>query len=470
MDEWPTTVSINAWAGGDGAVSGPIRHGLEWGIRSELPNIRPFLFSSEAPDLSDWRDEKVGWGIILRDTDKYSPADKARAVDAPGPIQELLRDRTDAPILRYPPGSPNRFGTLLRYLRNGEVRQPDLGGSEFGIAADRIPYYLLIVGSPAEIPWDLQYALNARYAVGRLDLGETGLANYVACLRSDWARATSHQTSTVFWATDYGKSDMSHTMREYVAKLLFDPFSHDPDTGPNALLIDRDRGGASGQLLIDSLAARKPGLVVTTSHGVTYPDDDPRALSQTLGMLVDDDRAVIRPQEVLDRWDPDGAIWYAHACCSAGAHGDSVYEDLFEPDMPIGKVLRGVAAVGAMAAPFPKALLGARRPLRAFVGHVEPTFDWTIRQSKTRQALTGGLVDALYRHLYQRSSCPVGLSFRSHWNSIGTFATEQLTLRKAYAAGEPVTSQLLAAQLSARDRMSTVVLGDPTVRLDFTNL
>lgn len=468
MDEWPATVSINAWAGGDGAVSGPIRNALEWGVRSGLPDIRPYLFAAEPPDLSDWTDDKVGWGIILRDTEKFSRADKARAVDAPGPIKGLLNDRPHAPVLRYPPNSPNRFGTLLRYLPNGDVKQPDLGGSDFGVAPDQIPHYLLIVGSPAEIPWDLQYALNARYAVGRLDLDETGMANYVACLRSGWRQAASHQDSTIFWATDHGPSDMSHTMREYVAKPTFEPFSHDRDTSPSALLIDRESGGATRQLLLNALAARKPGLVVTTSHGVTCPDDDPRALSEILGMLVDDDRAVIRPEDVLARWDPDGAIWYAHACCSAGAQGDSIYDDLFPPDTPIGKVLRGVAAVGSISAPFPNALLAAERPLRAFVGHVEPTFDWTIRQPKTRQALTGSLTEALYRNLYRPSSCPVGLSFRPYWDPIGILATQQVALKQAYAAGEPVSPQLLAAQLSARDRMSTVVLGDPTVRLDFS--
>jgi hypothetical protein len=467
-DSWPETLGINAWAGGEGGVSGPVGDAQRWGLRSELPDIRPYLFAEKRRDLSDWTDDRVGWGIILPDNDEFSPADKARAVDAPVPIRELLRDRQGAPVLRYPPNSPNRFGTLLRYLPDGDVKQPDLAGSEFGIAPDCIPYYLLIVGPPGSIPWDLQYALNTRYAVGRLDLDDGGLANYVACLRDGWHEATSNQVSAVMWATDHGPADMSHTMREYIAKPVFAPFARDPDTSHGSLLIDHDSGGATRSRLLDALATTRPGLVVTTSHGVTSPVSDLPALSASLGLLVDDEFGFARPEEILARWEPDGAIWYAHACCSAGTRGDTIYDDLFGPDTPVGEVLRGVAALGSVTAPLPKALLGVKRPLRAFVGHVEPTFDWTIRQPQTRQALTGGLTEALFQNLYQRDSCPVGRSFHPYWEPIGTLAAEQESLRQAFAKGQPVSSQLLSAQLSARDRMSTIILGDPTVRLDFT--
>ena len=179
-------------------------------------------------------------------------------------------------------------------------------------------------------------------------------------------------------------------------------------------------------------------------------------MSENLGCFVDDGLTFAPPEDMLARWEPDGAIWYAHACCSAGAHGGTIYDDLFPPDTPVGAVLRGVAALGSVTAPLPKALLGAKRPLRAFVGHVEPTFSWTIRQPPTRQALTGGLTEALYDSLYQRASCPVGRSFRPYWVPIGTLAAEQVALKEAFLAGQPVSSQLLTAQLSARDRMSTV--------------
>lgn len=165
----PESLTINAWAGGAGAASGPVSNALGWGLRTRLPVSPPpqFLFAEEEPDLGRWQDERVGWGLILPEVEGLSYRDKARALDAPGPIQALLADRPGAPVFRYVACSPNRFGTLLRYTTDGQRFQPDIAGSGFGVAHDRIPYYLLICGSPTQIPWDLQYALNARFATGR---------------------------------------------------------------------------------------------------------------------------------------------------------------------------------------------------------------------------------------------------------------------------------------------------------------
>jgi len=70
----------------------------------------------------------------------------------------------------------------------------------------------------------------------------------------------------------------------------------------------------------------------------------------------------------LAQWQPNGAIWYAHACCSAGSDGASSYAGLLEADSTLDKTLQAVATLGSLTAPLPKRLLGAKQPLRAFVG------------------------------------------------------------------------------------------------------
>jgi hypothetical protein len=73
-------------------------------------------------------------------------------------------------------------------------------------------------------------------------------------------------------------------------------------------------------------------------------------------------------------------------------------------------VLVAVGELGARVAPLPVALLSANEPARGFLGFVEPTFDWTLKQPLTDQFLTAGLVTALYDELYRGS--PIGHAFR----------------------------------------------------------
>jgi hypothetical protein len=75
---------------------------------------------------------------------------------------------------------------------------------------------------------------------------------------------------------------------------------------------------------------------------------------------------------------------------------------------------------GATVAPLPTALLGAPRPLRAFVGHVEPTFDWTLRDPNNKQVVTHVLRAALYKNLYQQDWCtPIGYALKDVFKEAG---------------------------------------------------
>ena len=127
-------------------------------------------------------------------------------------------------------------------------------------------------------------------------------------------------------------------------------------------------------------------------------------------IFVDQYGAPLDPAALLAKWQPDGAIWYAHACCSAGSDDATQYADLVG-DGPVKDVLLGVASLGATVAPLPTALLGAERPLRAFVGHVEPTFDWTLRHPESKEPLTHALRTALYDGMHRARPDPVGMAF-----------------------------------------------------------
>jgi hypothetical protein len=162
-------------------------------------------------------------------------------------------------------------------------------------------------------------------------------------------------------------------------------------------------------------------------------------------------------------------VWLAQACCSAGSEAPSLYQGLFDPTSAVGSVLDSVAGLGAMVAPLPRALLGAPRPLRAFIGHVEPTFDWTLVFPPTRQQITSSLVNLMYTRVC--SGRPIGLAFDESrlYNSVGSLlighasAVSQYTVAHGATPRRAALDMALYSKVTAFDRAGTVLLGDPTV-------
>ncbi len=469
---WPTTLLTNAWMG-DAPVTAPgsrvsIR-ARAWTLRSQQPIVQHFLRVPPPLDLTDWRNPRVGWGLVLVERDDMTPAQLASADDAPEPIQALVKARGNAPVFRYRPGSPNRFAFLRNYATSRDV---PISGSPRGLAADALPHYLLIYGSPAEIPWQLQYTLNTTCAVGRLDLQGIALEHYIQALLTEWCDARSQIDQAVMWAVDHDPNDISHLMRDAIAASVFTDWQGDTTLRANALFLDGSQQQASGAALQTALVERRPALVVTTSHGQTGPLSDKALMRAYLGVPVAQDFQALDIAQLLSHWQPDGAIWYAHACCSAGGDASSSYGCigqansalcLIEAGSPIDQVLQGVASLGSQVAPLPTALLGASRPLRAFIGHVEPTFDWTIRQPETGQYLTSPIRQIFYNNIYQPQ--PVGLALRPFYASLATLYSEHEAAFRAYSQGEDTIGTLLYTQLAARDIQNMVLLGDPTATL-----
>src|SRR5690606_19079114 len=120
--------------------------------------------------------------------------------------------------------------------------------------------------------------------------------------------------------------------------------------------------------------------------------------------------------------------------------------------------------------PMPTRLLGAKRPLRAFVGHVEPTFDWTLRHKDNKQPLTTALQQTLYDGMYRARPEPVGMAFKRVFAHVGQlFAQFHRAKQQTLAIDPDVRARARAAalrtQLGALDRQACVILGDPTVAL-----
>jgi hypothetical protein len=201
---------------------------------------------------------------------------------------------------------------------------------------------------------------------------------------------------------------------------------------------------------------------------MTGPLADISRMRESMGLPVDSEFRVLDVEALLERWSPDGAIWYAHACCSAGCDDLSGYEGLLEAGSHAAEILEAVAKCGPLVSPLPRRLLGAARPLRAFIGHVEPTFDCTLKDESTGQVLTSSLADALYRRLYQ--PFPLGYAFASIHDKapqlevLHRMARRGAQRKKTAEEREQSLLEAMTCRLVAQDLQSLVLLGDPAER------
>jgi hypothetical protein len=455
-------ISIDAFTGAEVASGLVASRYAAWALRPARFEAERKLLPTP-PDPAAWADERVGWGLVLPEPAGLDAAALATADDAPEPIRALVAARKGK-VLRYRAGTTFANWALRDYAGGGDLFT---ASSPPGSGPKQLPMYLLIYATPAQIPWSVQYALNPVRHVGRLDLDGDALANYVGGLIAGWPDSRARYDAPVVWSVDHGGGDITTLMREAIGTPVYDRLRADTDI-TSATYIDGSRMDATGKALGDALRASTPSLVVTTSHGMTGPLDDVEAMRASLGLLVDSGRAPVDPTGLLAGWHPDGAIWFAQACCSVGADSPSAYTGLFEPGSVLARVLDGVAVLGAMTAPLPRALLGASKPLRAFIGHVEPTFNWTMSFPPNRQTLTSHLQTILYERLC--SGLPVGLAMSQYYQPVGSLLLQHGRAADDHgsAVGDRARAALdlaLYSKVTAYDRASMVVLGDPTVAM-----
>lgn len=454
-------VAIDAYTGEASATGRFAADYRAWALLA--PKYGQPVMRPDPPDPKNWRDQRVGWGLILPEPPGRTADELAGAGDAPEAIQALVAAR-HGKVLRYRVGAKFADWTLRDYAGHGDLLN---AASPLGAGPRQLPKYLLIYATPAEVPWHVQFALNPVRCVGRLDLAGDALERYVTALMGGWSDANAAYSSPVVWAVDHGDGDITALMRESVASPIFMALRADREMG-SATFIDGSSQAATGAALRDALAANRPALVVTSSHGMTGPLSDLNAMRRSLGLPVDQENRPVSPDNLLAGWQPEGAIWFAQACCSAGTDSPSAYAGLFEPGTLLNDTLTGIAQAGAMTSPLPRALLGAARPLRAFIGHVEPTFDWTLSFPPNRQSLTSDLITAIYTRVCDGQ--PVGMAMSGYYTAIGSLLQSYMTARTAYnttigAAAKQSLDMLVYSRVTAHNRASTVILGDPTTAL-----
>lgn len=419
---------------------------------SDLRDLPPNL---DAHDL-----EQTGWGVI------FGPEVETDARIYLGELldlrQEQAGDLFKKIVLDASTGVEARGRDFLWQLARDSPGVIDL---------EALPYYVLLVGSPEEIPFHFQADLAVNRAVGRLDFraGEE-LKLYAGSVRDaeEGIGAAGQHASFLPSETDETTREVAKAFRSGV----FEPLSRSTDW------LWREIGvvGTSKGDLLSSIGADPPGLLAVTGHGRSCRFGDPLqpdrqgALQLPLGVDSggDDRFDYLQAADVESRWPLGeqpflGMIAALFCCHSLGVPqlDEYPFRDEKRSQNTWIEAQPDVVALESFVARLPQVLL--TRGALAVLGHVERGFTSSFlwRYGPYENPATRSLQAAL------QNLCTghrVGHALRPLFRRASYIASHLLPMVEAVRNGWFVDQAILREQWVAYvDARNYMLLGDPAV-------
>jgi hypothetical protein len=347
----------------------------------------------------------------------------------------------------------------------------------------RVPYYLLLVGSPEQIPFSFGHLLDVEYAVGRLHFERVShYKQYVqGLLEYEAGQAPPRAKEAVFFGTRHRFDKAT----QISADLLIDPLadgipadgadpSQDGAADAMGFRTRKLREEAATKEALSGIMAPPPGsippaLLFSATHGVGFrePRDDQVEKHGALvcqdwpgfGTFGEEHCFAARDLPADSR--VHGLIAFLFACYGGGTPSHDRFIHL--PGQPPLRI-----ADQAFLAALPKALLG--HPLGgalACIGHVERAWSYSITMPKIGPQLLP-FQNAVKRIL---AGEPVGYAMKDFNERYAALNARQSQLLEEISFGAQVSDEELATNWAWRnDAEGYIVIGDPAVRLRVDDL
>ncbi len=419
--------------------------------------------SVDATDVS-----QAGWGVV------FHPDEDEAVLKALQPLIEHRRrqigDDRLARVLTVQPGEGHDQFLARFNVRVGSVEP------------SRVPFYLLIVGSPQRIPFSFGHLLDIEYAVGRLHFDAPGdYQNYVAgVIDYETSGSVPNRREAAFFSPRNAGDGSTALSARLLVEPLLKGSGDSLDSGAQPVgsrhrfavtAFDGERATKANLLglLTRSGNAAPPAFLFTAGHGlgIMKPKPEQKALN---GALVCQDwpgAGGLKPDHFLAGADLDGQakvsgmVAFHFACFGAGTPShDRFLHRAGEPPPRI--------AEESFVAALPKALLSHRNGgALAVLGHVERAWGCSIGD-----AMTGSQI-VPFRNAIERIMAgePVGLALKDFNQKYAALSAGLARKLENESFGVPVPDlELTLAWLERNDAEGYALLGDPAVRLRIDDL
>ena len=405
---------------------------------------------------------EAGWALVLP-----ADSDQARRNAIKDALQPLLdRRRRQVDNSRYKELLCAPAWTTDEFLGTH-------GAGPGSAEPDKVPYYVLLVGSPEEIPFSVQYDLGVQYAVGRLHFADLdGYRRYAEGVVRAEREGRTDEPSAAFFGVD-GDRSTQRSATELVAPLADLAAAHRPPPWR----VSRYVGAQATKQRLKRLLGGDdtPWLLFTASHGLgLFRESDSERQRRVHGALVCQDwpgrgaptrEQFFAAEDLASDVDLRGLIGFHFACFGAGT---PVYNSFHDYDRLLSRHLETGERVTdrPFVARLPMSML--ERGALAVIGHVDRAwsvaFSWKDPSGRDFRYTTT-FEDVVSRLLRGRRAGYAMEYFGLLGATLGArIAALQRDLRNPMAS--PVSdAQWAYSFLCWHNARNHILLGDPAVRL-----
>jgi hypothetical protein len=401
---------------------------------------------------------QAGWGVI------YAPRVSRSIKDALKPLLDHRKAQAQPFKIFDGPDGYRAGETANDWLKRRNVRM-DVVDPEKGV-----PFYLLLIGPPDELPFEFQYSLDIYWAVGRLwfDTADEFRRYAESVVRYETSATVPTSRRGAIFATEHDFDDATQLFTRQVARPLADGENGGTSVwkrqnfGLQTLLGDAATKSALAELLRGQ-ARQAPALLVGGSHGMQFPLGDARQL-EAQGALVCQDwvrYGAIKPEHWFAASDvPDdarlqGMMHFLFACYGGGCTELDDFDRLNKAPKKI--------ADKPFLSRLPQRLLGhPHGGALAVLAHVERAWAYSFQGLRGGPQIQG-FRDVIGRLLNGQRIGHATDMFNLRWAAI---ATELSEMQADLAKGADIALRKLGnLWISRDDARNFLILGDPAVRL-----
>lgn len=401
-------------------------------------------------------DPNVGWGLVFA---KDTPPEVRAA------LKPLLAHRAGRELADWDTGKALKFWLAKEGITPQERDTTNL------------PYYLLLVGNPQQIPFEAQYELDRLRAVGRLDLG-TEASAYQTYVASVLAHEAQPQTApiAVFAAARNGpRDDATQLSGDHLIPGLVKTFQAEANLKHTLQLLDAPTLPTLKQALRPADGGPSPALVFVAGHGMTLKPNDAQ-LQQLQGAWLTSEwqRGYPKPKPLEScltaaHVGPDfcapGSVIFSLACFGAGTTPTSEYARFYN------RLHLDALETQHAPAPFTAALAqkllsyqhqGQPAAALAYIGHVDLSWGssfWDADNGKPRLLLW----ETFTRRLLNGDT--VGMAADRLADEVNDYHQQLANLAEANAKDDATLREAGWAWIGRNNARGFIILGDPAVRL-----